>query len=116
MKSEVKSGFSNLSYDIAPNIFEMHNIQYNIHNNNLKSLHNELKLNFTCKNCNCIKNSYLYKTQYCSMVCYVEASSDYSDDEDYREIQNDYYENKYFKQEYKAVSYTHLTLPTSDLV
>ena len=33
---------------------EMHNIDYNIHNN-IKSLLNELLLNFTCENCDCIK-------------------------------------------------------------
>jgi hypothetical protein len=77
---------------------EMHNIDYNIHNN-IKSLLNELLLNFTCENCDCIKNSYLYKDKFCSMIC-MQASNDYYY-EDYREIQTDYEEKMYYKQEYK---------------
>jgi hypothetical protein len=108
MNSETKSIFSILPYDITSSIFEMHTTDYNIHNNNLKYIHNELILNYTCENCDCIKNSYLYKAQFCSVACYTEANSindDYSEDEEdphlKSEIQSDYEEKMFYKQEYK---------------
>jgi hypothetical protein len=68
--------FSNLPDELVRSIYEMHNIHYSIHNNNLKSVHKQLILNYTCENCNCIKISYLYNAQFCSMVCYMQARDD----------------------------------------
>lgn len=99
MKSEIKRMISNLPYDIPHSIFEIHNNN----NNSLKSLHNELLLNFTCKNCDIIQNRYLYNTQFCSntcYICYMEESNSVLE-EDCREIQTDYYDKVYYKQEYK---------------
>jgi|LauGreDrversion4_1035100.scaffolds.fasta_scaffold01902_10 hypothetical protein len=81
MNSEPKSMFSYLPDEITQSIYEMHNIhyiihQYNIHNNKLKSVHKQLILNYTCENCDCIKSSYLFNAQYCSMVCYMQARDD----------------------------------------
>jgi len=76
MNSEPKSIFSNLPDEITQSIYEMHNIHYIIHNNKLKSLHKQLILNYTCENCECIKSSYLFNAQFCSMVCYMQARDD----------------------------------------
>lgn len=88
MKSEIKSIISNLPYDMSHSIFE---------------IHNELLLKFTCKNCDIIQNRYLYNTQFCSNACYIcymqESNSLF--EEDSREIQTDYDDKVYYKQEYK---------------
>ena len=76
MNSEPKSIFSNLPDEITQSIYEMHNIHYIIHKNKLKFLHKQLILTFTCENCDCIKSTYLFNAQFCSMVCYMQARDD----------------------------------------
>jgi len=76
MNSEPKSIFCNLPDAIIRSIYEIHNIHYISHSNKLKALHKELILGYTCENCDCIKSSYLFDAQFCSMVCYMQARDD----------------------------------------
>jgi hypothetical protein len=76
MNSEPKSIFCNLPDEITRSIYEIHNIHYSTHNNKLKSVHKQLILAYTCENCYCIKSSYLFNAQFCSMVCYMQARDD----------------------------------------
>lgn len=77
MSSQLKSIFSNLPDEIIRSIYEMHNIHYTIHNNKLKYLHKQLLIAFTCENCDCVKDSYLFNAYYCSLTCYMQARDDH---------------------------------------
>ena len=76
MNSEPKTIFCNLPDEITRSIYEIHFTHYITHNNKLKSVHKQLILAYTCENCDCIKSSYLFSAQFCSMVCYMQARDD----------------------------------------
>lgn len=76
MNSESQTIFSKLPDDITKYIYDMHTVHYSIHNHNLSLVHKELISNYMCENCDCIKSSYLFKAQYCGMICYMQARDD----------------------------------------